>query len=209
MRLKPQQESSADNYGGPPLLLGGGRRKVNVGAYAGMGGAYTRFMDRDSGLVSLEAALLLDHRLSLGAAIYGFTRTPRGPNAVDGTRQEFGAGYGGFALRYSIIGNSPVYATLGVVLGGGAVNLHRESEWDDDDDWHAGFDHDDDDWDHGRFDTFLFAQPEIALNANATRWLRLGVTGGYRITGGVSRFGKDESDLNGLVIGGNIQIGWF
>lgn len=196
-----------DSYDGPPLLLGRGK-KVPVGAYAGFGGAYTRFAGRDSGLVSFEAALLLDHRLSLGVAGYGFTRTPRGPRASDGTAQEFGAAYGGFALRYSIFGSSPLYATFGLVLGAGAVNLHRDDGWDDETEWDAGF-RDDDDWHAGRFDPFLVAQPEVALNANATRWLRLGVTGGYRFTGGVGRFGLDESDLNGVVIGGNIQVGWF
>lgn len=205
MKLKVPE--ARDSYAGPPLLLGRGR-KVPVGAYAGFGGGYTRFMGRDSGLVSFEAALLLDHRLSLGVAGYGFTRTPRGPRATDGTPQEFGAGYGGFALRYSVFGRSPIYATFGVVLGAGAVNLHRDVDWDDESHWDAAF-HDDDDWDAGRFDPFLFAQPEISVNTNATRWLRLGLTAGYRFTGGVGRFGLDESDLNGVVVGANIQLGWF
>jgi hypothetical protein len=196
-----------DTYDGPPLLLDRGR-KVPLGAYAGLGGGYTRFIGRDSGLVSFEAALLLDHRLSLGVAGYGFTRTPRGPRATDGSPQEFGAGYGGVALRYSVVGRSPVYATFGLVLGAGAVNLHRARGWDDEYQWDLAF-RDDEDWRGGRFDPFLFAQPEVALNANATRWLRLGVTGGYRFTGGVGRFGLGRSDLNGVVIGGNVQLGWF
>lgn len=208
MRLETE-DPPRDSYGGPPLLFGGGKRKVKVGAYAALGGAYTRFMGRDSGLASVEAALLIDHRFSVGLIGYGFSRTPRGPNALDGTKQEFGAGYGGLALRYSLIGDLPVYPTLGVVLGGGAVNLHRDYGWDDEDEW--GFhEHDHDDaWEHGRYDPFLFVQPELALNANATRWLRLGATVGYRFTGGVGRFGLDERDLNGVVAGGNISLGWF
>jgi hypothetical protein len=196
-----------DGYDGPPLLLGKGK-KVRVGGYFGVGGAYTRLMDRDSGLVSLEAAFLLDHRLSLGFAGYGFTRTPRGPAAADGTAQEFGAGYGGLAVRYSIFGASPVYATFGLVLGAGAINLHRDDKYNDESDW-GDWRNDDDEWDAGRLDPFLFAQPEVALNVNATRWLRFGVTGGYRFTNGVGRFGLSNSDLNGAVVGGNIQFGWF
>jgi hypothetical protein len=211
IRLKTEAPPR-DNYGGPPLLLGNGKN-VKVGAYGGMGGAYTRFMGRDSGLVSLEAALLLDHRLSLGLAAYGFTRTPRGPAAADGTKQEFGAGYVGFAARYSIFGNLPVYPTFGVVLGAGAINLHHDHGWDDDSDWDDGLryhdDDDDDEWERGLFDPFLFVQPELALNANATRWLRFGATVGYRFTSGVGRFGLDTSDMNGIVAGGNVQLGWF
>jgi hypothetical protein len=198
-----------DSYDGPPLLLGNGK-KVKVGAYASMGGAYTRMLGRDSGLVSFEAALLLDHRLSLGVAGYGFTRTPRGPQASDGTAQQFGAGYGGLALRYSVFAPGlPIYGTFGLVLGAGAVNLHRDDGWDDEASWDDGFNRDDRNWDAGRFDPFLFAQPEIALNANATRWLRLGATLGYRFTGGVSRFGLGNSDMSGIVAGANIAVGWF
>lgn len=207
--LAPQAspQPQRDEYDGPPLLLGRGR-KVKVGAYGAMGGAYTRFMGRDSGLVSLEGALLLDHRFSIGLVGYAFTRTPRGPNDFDGTRQEFGAGYGGIAVRYSWLSQLPVYPTFGLVAGAGAVNLHHEYDWDDESDWGIHH-HDDDDWDNGSYDPFLFVQPELALNANATRWLRFGATVGYRFTGGVGRFGLKESDLNAVTAGANVSLGWF
>lgn len=203
------QKLARDAYDGPPLLLSNGKQ-FKLGGYGSLGGAYTRLMGRDSGLMSLEAAFLLDHRLSLGVIGYGFTRTPSGPDARDGTPQEFGAGYGGFAVRYSVFSGLPVYGTFGLVLGAGAIGLHRDNGWDDEGDWNDGWDDDDD---HGlrstRIDPFLFAQPEVALNANVTRWLRLGATVGYRFTGGVGRFGLQESDINGIVAGGNIQLGWF
>lgn len=197
-----------DTYDGPPLLLGDGRRKIKIGAYGGMGGAYTRLADRHSGLVSVEGALLLDHRLSLGAAGYGFTRTPTGPDASDGTPQEFGAGYGGFVARYAVFGRLPVYSSFGLLLGAGAVNLHHDHGLDEDE-WDDGFESNNGEWDHGRFDPFLVVQPELMLHANVTRWLRFGAVLGYRLTGGVGRFGLEESDLNGIVAGANVQLGWF
>jgi hypothetical protein len=197
-----------DSYEGPPVLLGGGK-KVKVGGYGGIGAGYTRFMGEDSGLVSFEGALLFDHRLSLGVAGYGFTRTPAGPLATDGGAQQFGAAYGGFALRYSVFGGLPVYGTFGVVMGAGAVNLRRADGFSYEASWDSRYGEDNRDWESGRFDPFLFVQPELALNANVTRWLRLGATVGYRFTGGVGRFGLSESDLNGVVAGGNLQLGWF
>lgn len=195
-----------DSYEGPPLLLGG--KKLKIGAYGGLGGAYTRMLGRPSGLVSFEGALLLDHRLSIGLAGYGFTRAPPGPQALDGTRQQLGAGYGGLALRYSVFGGLPVYGTFGLVLGAGAVNLHRDYGWDNQDNWQVGLQYDEHS-DAGRFDPFLFVQPEVALNTNVTRWLRLGATVGYRFTGGVSRFDLSNADLNGVVAGGKLELGWF
>ena len=47
------------------------------------------------------------------------------------------------------------------------------------------------------------------LNVNLTRWLRVGANAGYRFTGGVRRFGLEESDLNGIVAGGTLALGWF
>lgn len=196
-----------DSYEGPRPLLGG--KKVKVGGYGGVGAAYTRFMGRDSGLVSLEGALLLDHRLSFGLAGYGFTRTPSGPDAADGSQRQFGAGYGGLAVRYSVFGSWPVYGTFGLVLGAGAVSLHPKRDWDDESSWGDDWEDDDDAWQVGRVDPFMVVQPELALNANVTRWMRVGVTGGYRFTGGVGRFDLDESDLNGAIIGVNLQLGWF
>lgn len=202
----PPTPQPRDSYEGPPTLLGRGR-KVKVGGYGGMGVAYTRFMDRDSGLMSLEGALLLDHRLSLGVAGYGFTRTPSGPDASDGGAREFGAGYGGFVARYSFIGGLPVYGSFGLLLGAGVVSLHRDYGWDEGE-WDEGWEHDRG-LERGRVDPFLVVQPEATLHVNLTRWLRAGAMVGYRVTGGVGRFGLTEADLNGFVTGGNLQLGWF
>jgi hypothetical protein len=205
---EPAPAPKTDGYEGPPLLLGGGH-KPKVGGFAALGGAYTRFAGRDSGLVSFEAALLLDHRLSFGLVGYGFTRTPRGPAAADGTAQELKAGYGGLALRYSLINRSPVYGTFGLVMGAGAVNLNQQYGWENESNWDDPAVRDRRDFRAGQFDAFFFAQPEVALNTNLTRWLRLGANVGYRFTGGVSRFGLSESNLNGLVVGANLGFGWF
>src|SRR5688500_9566480 len=62
--------AARETYDGPPLLLGDGRRKIRSGAYGSLGAAYTRLLGEDSGLASVEGALLLDHRLSLGVMGY-------------------------------------------------------------------------------------------------------------------------------------------
>jgi hypothetical protein len=186
------------HYDGPPLLLG---RKISVGGYGGVGTAYTHMLNRHGALVSFEGALLLAHRLSLGLTGFGFSRTPDGPLAADGTQRNFGAGYGGFVARYAFLTQFPVYFSAGLMVGGGAVVLHRDDVDDaDDDEW------DDDD---AQSDGFFVAQPELSMHANLTRWMRLGVTAGYRVTSKVDRFALDTSDLNGVVLGGNIQFGWI
>lgn len=188
-------------YDGPPMLFGSG--KITVGGYGGFSAAYTNMLNRDGALLGFEGAILIAHRLSLGFAGYGFSRNPDGPPALDGSSRDFGTGYGGFVARYAFFTGLPVYPSVGLLVGGGAVVLHRD-EWDDRD-----YESDPDDQHGTDGDGFFVAQPELSLHANVTRWMRLGLTGGYRFTRGVGRFGLSEGDLNGVVLGGNIQFGWI
>jgi hypothetical protein len=178
----------------PPSLLG---KKVVIGGYGSLDLAYTRMFGKDGAVVGLEGALLLNHRLSIGVAGYAWTNPQPGPADIDGTRREFDMAYIGGTLRYSLITNFPAYVTLGVLVGGGGVFLTPR-------------DHDrDDSPDHQSGDAFMVVQPDITAHVNLIPWLRIGATVGYRFTSGVGRFGFTESDVNGVVIGGHVQIGRF
>ncbi|HEX5658774.1 MAG TPA: hypothetical protein VFX59_16355 [Polyangiales bacterium] len=195
-RAYPQQaRRERSYYDGPPLLLG---RRTAVGGYGGLTAAYTNMLNRDGGLLGFEGALLLAHKLSLGFAAYGFTRDPAGPPALDGSKRDFGTGYGGLVVRYAPFTNWPVYPAIGMLIGGGAVVLHQDD-----------FEHNHHDDDHGEVDGYFVAQPELTVHANLTRWMRVGANVGYRITSGVSHFDLEESDLNGVVLGGHVQFGWI
>lgn len=52
-------------------------------------------------------------------------------------------------------------------------------------------------------------QPELTLHVNATRWLRFGVTGGYRFASSVDAFGYSAKEMGGPLVGANVQLGWF
>lgn len=178
----------------PPLLFG---RDFEVGGYFSLDVAHTRMFGRDGALVGLQGALLLDHRLSVGLAGYGWTNPQPGPPDAFGNDQRFETGYGGVTLRYSLYAPGfPVYLTLGALVGGGAIVLEHAAADDD-------FDRD------ANADTFAVFQPDLAIHGNLTRWLRLGLTAGYRFTSGVDRNGYEESDVDGWVLGGHVQVGRF
>jgi hypothetical protein len=181
---------------GPPLLFD---KKVPVGAYAGLDVAYSRMFGQDGAVVGVQGALVLDHRLSLGLAGYGWTNSQPAPDDATGGSQSFETGYGGATIRYSIfLPGAPVYLTLGTLIGGGAIVLGPED--------HDDFDYDDADTSE---DVFALVQPDVTLHANLTHWMRFGLTAGYRLTTGVDRMGFEESDINGLVLGGQLQFGRF
>jgi hypothetical protein len=181
---------------GPPLLFG---RDLHVGGYGGIDVMYTRMFGRDGAVVGLQGAVLINHRLAFGLAGYGFTNPETGPDDLQGDAQYFETGYGGLTVRYSLMSDAlPVYATIGGLVGAGAIELsdrHRDEDLD------LGDDRAD--------DVFAVFQPDVTLHANVTRWMRFGATAGYRFTSGVNHLGFEESDVNGVVIGGHVQFGSF
>jgi hypothetical protein len=179
----------------PPLLFG---RSVDVGGYGGLDVMYSRMFGQDGALVGVSGAILLDHRLSLGIAGYGWTNSQPAPPDALGDAQRFETGYGGVTVRYALyLPHAPVYLSVGALIGGGAI-----AQVDDE---HEDFDFDSD----NREDVFAVLQPDVTLHANLTPWMRLGVTAGYRFTSGVDRHGYDEGDVNGVVLGGQVQFGKF
>jgi hypothetical protein len=184
---------------GPPLLFG---KSLVVGGYGSVDVAYSRMFGEDGALVGLQGALLLDHRLSIGIAGYGWTNSQEAPPDALGNSQRFETGYGGATLRYSLyMDDLPVYLTVGALVGGGAIALVDRDD-DDDFDGFGGRDGNDN-------DVFAVLQPDVTLHANLTPWLRLGLTAGYRFTSGVDRNGYEESDINGFLVGGQVQFGRF
>ncbi len=181
---------------GPPLLFG---RDLHVGGYGGIDVMYTRMFGRDGAVVGLQGAVLINHRLAFGLAGYGFTNPETGPDDLQGDAQHFETGYGGFTVRYSLMSDElPVYATIGGLVGAGAIELTDR--------------HGDEDLDldgERADDVFAVFQPDVTLHANVTRWMRFGATAGYRFTSGVNHMGFEESDVNGVVIGGHVQFGSF
>jgi hypothetical protein len=182
---------------GPPLLFGQG---VDVGGYGGLDVAYTRMFGRDGVVVGGQGAVLINHRLALGIAGYGWSNPLEGPNASNGDAQRFETGYGGFTAHYSFyLDQLPVYLTVGALVGAGAIDLTDQKHSDGFD----GFD------DKAGEDVFGIVQPDLAIHANLTRWMRVGLTASYRLTSGVNRLGFKESDVNGAMVGTQIQFGSF
>jgi hypothetical protein len=181
---------------GPPLLFG---KSLDVGGYGGLDVAYTRMFGRDGVMVGGQGAVLIDHRLAIGLAGYGWSNPLDGPTSPTGDAQRFETGYGGFTAHYSFYFDQlPVYFTLGALVGAGAIDLTDEDHSDV-----GGFQ------DRPGEDVFAIVQPDVAVHANLTRWMRVGLTASYRLTSGVDHLGFKESDVNGVMVGGQIQFGSF
>ena len=198
-----QTVATSAPYDGPPLLFTQGPGKPKLGAYGGLGVAYTHMLHRDGVVVDLSGAILVDHRLSLGLAGYFFSRTPSGPDYFL-TEREYRASYVGAFVRYHLYGDFPLYASVGAFVGGGMLWLGEDFNHDHD---HS----DNDEWNSDASEVrgnFVF-QPDFSLHVNAARWLRFTMTGGYRVATAVNDFGFDSQAMSGVVVGGKVELGWF
>lgn len=168
---------------------------MKVGGYGGVGIQYGRLHGEDGVLTGVEGALLLDHRLAIGLALYGWATEQKVGAAGNFDNPYLHYGYGGLLVRYHFyIQNSPIYFSAAALVGGGAVGLTKT--WDGD-------------VYRENADMFFLCEPQLGVHVNFTRWMRAGLDAGYRIHSGVGRFGYDNADFNGISLGGNLQFGWF
>lgn len=196
---EPEPEPAAEPSDGPGTLLGGKDGKTDFGGYGGVSVHGSWFNDQAALLLGMEGGFLLDHRLVIGLAGYGVSSEVSGPRFQNGNESVLGLGYGGLMLRYQFVSDSPIYPSLGLLVGGGAMTLlekvgDNDYEWDSEDP-------------HGEI--FFVAEPSLQLHANFTRWMRMSLHASYRFVGGVDAYGFEESDIRGVSLGGNLQFGWF
>jgi hypothetical protein len=182
-----------------PVTLFGSHPKL--GGFGGISVGYTRFADRDGGQFCLEGGIIIDRSLSLGAKGCGIAPNVR-TTSLDATanpdyRTAFG--YGGAVIRYHLPYKFFNFA-LGALVGAGDI---ATGDWDDSYNHHHH-----DDWD-GRHDLVFVVEPHASAYVNMVRWLRLGVTGGYRFVTGVDTIGLKASDVAGPTVGFEFQAGWF
>jgi hypothetical protein len=189
----PERDSS------PPTLFGG-KGKPAIGGYGGVGMLGTRINGVAGVLVGGDAALLVDHRLALGLSGMGLVSDIQGPAGADGKASRLQFGYGGVFVEANLLGSSPVYFTVGGMVGAAGVAFcaygrhHWEVECNE----------------NTLDESVLFvAEPRIGLRANVLRWLRLGVDARYRVVEGYAARGLDNGDFSGPSVGGSIEFGWF
>lgn len=200
-------ESAEDDppapYDGPATLLDEDGESMHLGGYGGLAVLGTSINKSGGLLVGGEGAFLLDHRLALGIAGYGLSSEARGPDFASGDTSILGFGYGGAVFRYHLVSiRSPVTASVGTLIGAGGLTLIQKLEYGE-------FDYEYDYEEGTPANAFFIAEPSIQVNLHLTKWMRFGVSGGYRFVRGPSLRGVSDGDLEGVTAGGHAQFGWF
>lgn len=172
----PESAHAQDEY-----LLSDGVR--NIGGFGGPLYRVTRVAGETMSLGGGGGAVLINRRFAIGGMGIGGTTNVDAIIGGSPVRGEMDFGYGGVTLEVITRPSKLVHATYGILLGGGGVSV-----WPNDLRPRDPSD---------ETEVFGVAEPQIGLEMNVVRWMRIGVTGGYRFV-----IGAEETRLVNNELGG-------
>lgn len=162
-------------YGGPQLKLG----RVAAGDALFVGG---------------KGGWIINHNLAIGGGGWGMANQRDAPDrfqSVAGDRRVITVGYGGALLEYFIRPEKVFHGTVGLLIGGGGLNLHDRGDCHDGDgDCMGRYDERD-----GLSDSFFVLEPEAGLEVNVLKFMRVNAGVSYRYVTGIGGIGFENDDL--------------
>jgi len=172
--------------------------EVSSGGYGGPVLMYSRIQDRDALFFGGRGGWIANHSFVFGAGGFALvTRIapPEGaPDVGEELRTEFG--YGGLWLEYILLPDKLLHASIGTLLGGGAVSYSRIRRTERQDR-------------EVESDVVFTVEPVLSAELNLTRFLRMSVGVGYRHVGSVDLTGLRQEDLSGFSGSVMLKFGRF
>lgn len=162
---------------------------------SGLGGPFMQFttVAGEFGfMMGGGGAVLLDNFFVGG---YGLGLTNAIPDYVnDNPGDQLTLGHGGFWLGYSLYGNKPIHVAFSTMIGWGEFGITQSDEY----------------YPYLRDNIFVLA-PTVELEANVTRYFRIGAGVSYNIFTMVdeSMHGYTNSDLSAVAGFLSFKFGWF
>lgn len=177
--------------------------EIKSGGFGGPQIMYTTFNGEDGLLLGGQGAWVLNESVYLGGGGYGLTTHHDGVRNVNYSQTpQLVMGYGGVLFGVILQNDELLHLTADVMIGGGAVSNVVELRAGD-----PGFELDDDGYKRLRTSGFWHVQPMAHLELNLTDWMRVAVSGGYRLVRDFDAFGVSAEDASGPVAGLTIRFG--
>lgn len=167
-----------------------GQEEISNGGFGAPVIKFTSINSKFGILVGGRGGWIIDHSIILGGAGYGLVNNVEGTLVSGGNKMLLNFGYGGFDIGYIISWDKMVHTSVNILIGGGVVG-HRIDynvlNWN----WSIS--------DLGVINTnqFFIAEPEIDVELNIVKFLRIDVGASYRFISGINRNGLTNSDLSG------------
>jgi hypothetical protein len=171
---------------------------VSSGGYGGPVLMYSRIQGRDALFFGGRGGWIANHHFVFGAGGFGLVSRiapPEGaPDIGEALRTEFG--YGGLWLEYILLPDKLVHASIGTLLGGGAVSYSRLRRTERQDR-------------EVESDVVFAVEPVLSVELNLVRFLRVAAGVGYRHVGSVDLTGLRQEDLSGFTGSVMLKFGRF
>lgn len=172
---------------------------VDNGGYGALMFNYSKINDEGAFLFGMRGGWLIDHKLTIGLAGYGFVSDMQWDNMNDEPDHFLAGGYGGFLVEPVLFPLKPVHLAFPILIGGGGMAMvqnHNPDEYYND--WWVDY--------AGAF--FVF-EPGVELELNLVKSMRVGFAVTYRITQDLKMGDIDENALNGFNFGLTLKFGEF
>ena len=177
----------------PQTLIDG---KVAHGGFGGPFVGFTRLNGESAALVGGRGGWLINHRLVIGGGGMGVATqvaVPSGTTPNDADHQ-LTFGYGGFWTEYVVAPSRLVHGSLGIMVGGGGLALHR---------FRGGTVED------LQTDPVFVLDPTASVELNLASFVRLALFVNYRVVTDVDLPGLTSADVSGFGAGGMFKFGAF
>ncbi|HEY0705865.1 MAG TPA: hypothetical protein VGG33_03665 [Polyangia bacterium] len=176
-----------------PTLIAG---PITHGGFGGPMVGYTRVNGEDAVAVGARGGWLINHRLVIGGGGWGIANdlaVPKGA-ATDPRQQRLTFGYGGFWTEYIFTPMRLVHGSIGALIGGGGLTYQQ-----DDTDDKAG----------SASDAVFVVEPNVTVELNVIKAMRLALFTSYRIVRDVDLAGLDSGAVSGFSGGMMLKFGVF
>lgn len=178
-------------------------KEIHSGGFGGPQVMYTTFNGEEGMLVGGQGAWVINETFYLGGGGFGLTTHHDGMRDANYQQTpQLLMGYGGPMVGIILRNDDLIHLTADVMLGGGAVTNTVELRPGD-----PGFELDDDGYKTLRTAGFWHVQPMAHLELNVTDWMRVAVSGGYRLVRDFDSFGVTAEDASGPVAGVTFRFG--
>ncbi len=175
------------------------RRRFFISGYGGFSSRFSSVASKVGFLFGGEGGLLLGRRVSIGAAAYNLEQRFGQPiRTRDGQAIDLEMTYAGMTLGVVALRRGGFELGLKSLFGAGTGCLKYRNAAD---------------YEDGNYcieDVGMFvAEPELMMNFSPWRWLKSGVTVGYRAVAREAWSNKNDFNLSGGYVGFNLHFGWF
>jgi hypothetical protein len=166
--------------------------QTEVGGFAAVSVRFIEAKEELGVLAGGRVGALINHRWGIGAGGYGTVAKPDHLELEGLDHLEIS--YGGLILEYTVKPHSVLHISLPVLIGGGQVQF--AGEYVDPD---SGEDS----------ESFFVVEPELSLEFNVTRNLRLDLGVGYLHVNGMDLADITDEDLSGVSGAVTFKMGSF